>query len=96
MGQPNPWTTLCSLCPSALPTVSVWRCCHDPLAFDGHILKAVQQGAEPMRPIRRDPCPRVLDPRAFDDCAAALEDAAAAVDKRRRTKFFLATFAGFG
>jgi len=49
-----------------------------------------------MRPIRRDPCPRVHDPRAFDDCAAALEDAAAAVDKRRRTKFFLATFAGFG
>jgi len=57
----------CSLCPAALPGVSVWRCCHDP--------------------------------RAFDSCAAAVDQAVAdqedsgGVDKRR-TKFFLGKKSG--
>jgi len=24
----------CALCPAAIPRVSVWRCCHDPRAFE--------------------------------------------------------------
>lgn len=50
----------CSLCPAALPGVSVWRCCHDP--------------------------------RAFADCAAAVDRSLAGDDAsvdKRRTKFFL-------
>ena len=35
----------CSLCPAALPAVSVWRCCHDPRAFE-HCSAAVDRSLE--------------------------------------------------
>lgn len=47
----------CSLCPAALPGVSVWRCCHDP--------------------------------RAFEDCSAAVDATLENAVDKRRTKYFL-------
>jgi len=33
-GVDNSVVERCSLCPSAVPGMSIWRCCHDPRAFD--------------------------------------------------------------
>jgi len=47
----------CVLCPAALSGVSMWRCCHDP--------------------------------RAFQDCTAALGDSPLDAPDKRKTKFFI-------